>query len=152
MARITQRFLTVGERIYLYYGGVQGAHTGRKFKQVERRHQPMLGLATLRRDGFVSLDAGDETGYALTRPMRVVGDELHVNADATRGSLAVTLTDGEGNPLPGYASTPVAEDQTDTLVHFAQPLGVLVDRQVRLRLDLHRASLYSYWFASSAAD
>ena len=66
MVRIMQNFIVVVGEIYLYYGGVQDAHTGRKFAVVERRHQPTLGLATLRRDGFVSVEAGDEEDFLLT--------------------------------------------------------------------------------------
>ena len=152
MARITQRFVTVGEQIYLYYGGVAGAHTGAKFKQVQRRHQPMLGLATLRRDGFVSLDAGDEEGFALSKPMRVAGEELHVNVDAARGQLIVAFADDKGNPLPDYTSAPIAVDQTDTLVPFSQGLEALAGQEVRVRLQLRNAGLYSYWFASAADE
>ena len=39
MVRISQNFVTRHDRIYFYYGGVNGPHTGRKFKQVERTAQ-----------------------------------------------------------------------------------------------------------------
>lgn len=115
MVRISQRFLTVGDEIYLYYGGVQGAHTGRKFKEVERVEAPALGLATLRRDGFVSLDAGEDEGWVLTRPIEVTGDELHVNA-AADGQVIAELTDDLGHVLEGYASAPVTGDSADAVV------------------------------------
>lgn len=84
---------------------------------------------------------------ALSKPMRVTGDELHVNVDSARGQLVVAFTDDEGRPLPDYTSAPIAVDQTDDLVHFAQSLGALAGREVRVRLELRNASLYSYWFA-----
>ena len=85
MVRISQNFITLADQIYFYYGGVNGPHTGRKFKQVERKRKSMLGLATLRRDGFVSLDAGEEEGHMLTKPLVIDGRELHLNVDASHG-------------------------------------------------------------------
>ena len=39
MVRISQNFITHNDQIYLYYGGVNGPHTGRKFKQVGTQAQ-----------------------------------------------------------------------------------------------------------------
>lgn len=145
MARITQNFIVVGDEIYLYYGGVQGPHTGKKFKSVERRTQPMLGLATIRRDGFVSVEAGAEEGLLLTKPLEVEGGELHVNADA-RGELIVEMTDGEGVTLDGYTSHSLVEDRVDVAVRFDRPLEELAEQTVRLRFRMTDGNLYSYWF------
>ena len=148
MARITQNFIVVGDEIYLYYGGVQGAHTGRKFATVERTEQPMLGLATLRRDGFASVEAGDEEGFLLTQPLAIEGETLHVNAEC-RGGLRVEVTDDSEVPLAGYAAALGAGNYLDATLDFARPLADLQGRQVRLRISLQRANLYSYWFAQA---
>jgi hypothetical protein len=147
MARVSQGFLTVGDRIYLYYGGVQGPHGGRKFKTVQRQHQPALGLATLRRDGFVSLDAGDDEGAFLTKPFSVVGSSLHVNGSAEAGYMIAEITDDLGQVLPGYTSEPMSADGTDVPLSFPSSLAALGDREVRLRFRLRKACLYSYWLA-----
>jgi hypothetical protein len=146
MVRVSQNFVLVDDEIYLYYGGVQGAHTGRKFKQVERTQQPALGLATLRRDGFVSLEAREEEGQLLTKPLVIDGNELHVNA-ASKGHLVAEITDDVGLPLPGYTSLPMVKDRTDALLRFDRPLAALRGHKVRLRFRLKRADLFSYWFA-----
>ena len=145
MARIAQNLLVVGDEIYLYYGGVQGAHTGRKYATVERLHQPMLGLATLRRDGFVSVEAGEEEGFLLTKPVSMEGVELHINAQC-RGWLRLEITDDSGAPLEGYAAAIGTGDHLDAAVRFAQPLAALHHREVRLRISMQQANLYSYWF------
>ncbi|MEW6752266.1 MAG: hypothetical protein AB1505_14985 [Candidatus Latescibacterota bacterium] len=144
MARIGQRIIVRGDELYLYYGGVQGPHTGRKFAQVERRHRPMLGLATLRRDGFVSVRAGTEEGMLLTRPANLEGERLHVNA-ASAGYLIVEVTDEEGRALPGWVSQPLTADCPDAAVPFGRPLAELGGRPVRLRFRLRQADLYSWW-------
>ena len=148
MVRVSQKFIVVEDQIYLYYGGVQGAHTGRKFAQVERQHRPMLGLARLRRDGFVSLDAGDEEGYLLSKPLLLEDGELHVNTDAAAGFLAAALTDDRGTPLEGYTSGRYTTDSVDAVLNFDRPLAALQGKEVRLRFQMQRASLYSYWFGT----
>jgi len=145
MVRISQNFIVAGDEIYLYYGGVQGPHTGQKFKKVTRKHQPMLGLATLRRDGFASVEGGEEEGLLLTKPLEISSGELHVNADS-RGHLIAEVTDDQGVPLPGYTSLPMAKDRVDAALRFDRPLGELAGSQARLRFRLRRANLYSYWF------
>ena len=62
---------------------VNGAHVGSRFpsESIERAHPGSIGLGTLRRDGFVSLEAAEETGYVLTRPFRLDGRALHLNVD-----------------------------------------------------------------------
>ena len=49
-------------------------------------------------------------------------------------------------------SAPIAVDQTDALVPFSQGLEALAGQEVRVRLQLRNASLYSYWFASAADE
>ena len=146
MVRVSQSFVVVDDEIYLYYGGVQGEHTGSKFKQVARAQAPALGLATLRRDGFVSLQAREEEGLLLTKPLVVEGRELHVNA-TSQGHLVVEIADDMGRPLPGYTSLPMVKDRTDALLRFDRPLDALRGHKVRLRFRLKRADLYSYWFS-----
>ncbi len=145
MVRISQHFIVMEDEIYLYYGGVQGPHTGRKFKQVERTHASAIGLATLRRDGFVSVEADHQEGTLLTKPLVVAGDELRVNA-ASNGHLIAEVTDDMGSPLPGYTSLPMVKDRTDAALRFHRPLAALRGHTVRLRFRLKRANLFSYWF------
>ena len=113
MVRISQNFVIHGDHIYFYYGGVNGPHTGRKFKQVERKHTSMLGLATLRRDGFVSLDAGETEGSMLTKPLTRNSGELHLNVDASQGYVIVSVTDDTGVPLENYTSQQIIGDQLE---------------------------------------
>ena len=108
----------------------------------------MLGLATLRRDGFASVEAGDEEGFLLTQPLVIEGETLHVNAEC-RGGLRVEVTHDAGGPLEGYAAALGAGNYLDATLDFARPLADLQGRQVRLRIALQRANLYSYWFAQA---
>ncbi|MDE0325797.1 MAG: hypothetical protein OXN27_17920 [Candidatus Poribacteria bacterium] len=147
MVRISQNFITHNDQIYFYYGGVNGPHTGRKFKQVERKHKTMLGLATLRRDGFVSLDAGETEGCMLTKPLTLDGRKLHLNTDASQGYVTVAVTDDTGVPLENYISHQSVGNQLDIEIEFNHSLEALKGKEVRLLFQLRNASLYSYWFA-----
>src|SRR2546426_11227408 len=51
------------------------------------------GLATLRRDGFASMDAGETGGTLTTRPVRFSGKHLFVNVDNAKGELRVEILD-----------------------------------------------------------
>ena len=146
MVRISQNFITVGDQIFLYYGGVNGPHTGQKFKRIERVHKPMLGLATLRRDGFVSLDAGKEEGYLLTKPLTIDNQELHINVDASCGYLVIIITDDQGDQIDGYTSPHITGDHLNLNVTFDRPIKELMGKKVRLKFQLKKSSLYSYWF------
>ena len=147
MTRVSQNFITHNNQIYFYYGGVNGPHTGRKFKQVERKHKSMLGLATLRRDGFVSLDAGETEGHMLTKPLTLHGGELRLNVDASQGYVVVIVTDDIGTPLANYTSQQIVGNQLEAPVRFNGSLEVLKGKEVRLRFQIRNASLYAYWFA-----
>ena len=146
MTRISQNFIIHNDQIYMYYGGVNGPHTGSKFKQVERKYKSMLGLATLRRDGFVSLDAGKEVGMMLTKPLTLNGNDLYLNVDASRGYVNVAVTDDVGIPLENYSSERIVGDQLEAKVRFNGSLEALEGKEVRLRFQLKDVSLYSYWF------
>ena len=146
MVRISQNFIAVGDQILLYYGGVNSPHTGQKFKQVERVHKPMLGLATLRRDGFVSLDADKEEGYLLTKPLTIDSQQLHINVDASRGYLIIMVTDDQGHRIDGYTSPQVTGNHLDLNVTFDRSIEELIGKEVRLGFRLKQSSLYSYWF------
>lgn len=62
-----------------------------------------MGLATLRRDGFASMDATAEPGTLTTRPLRFKGRFLYVNANAQGGELTVAVVTPDGKVAPGFA-------------------------------------------------
>lgn len=105
-------------------------------------------LATLRRDGFVSLDAGNDEGTLLTMPLTLPAGDLHLNVDAAHGHIAVHVCNANGDALPGLDASPAIEgDHTDVKVAWPKgSLDSLRGKEVALRFKLVRAQLYSYWF------
>ncbi len=148
MVRSTERIIRRGDELYIYYCGVHGPHGGPKFKNVVRKHRVAIGLLKQRRDGFVSLSAGDEPGELLTQPFRLPQGDLHINADATDGEVRVVLCDEQGRPLGEPSrSKPLTGDLLDGAVIWEKPIPDSARRKpVRLRFDLERADLYSYWW------
>jgi len=149
MARAAERIIRVGDQLHIYYSGVNGPHSGPKFPPdtIVRKHKPAIGLATLRRDGFVSLDVGDRGGWLLTHPFPLPAGRLHLNLDARGGQCAVGLCEEEGHPIPGFEkSRTIIGDATDVEVTWPRRAAPPVGRSVTLRISLARAALYSYWF------
>ncbi len=140
------RPLQVGDQLYIYYSGRV------------RRHQPYkgrdlgvywgaIGLATLRVDGFCSLDGSFDDAVVTTKPLRLPAGELRLNAACRFGAVVVEILDEAGRPLDGYSSQPVKGDATYLPVVFpdGKALRDLSAGSVRLRFKLTNARLYSFW-------
>lgn len=113
-------------------------------------HTCVTGLATLRRDGFASMEAGSGGAELLTRPVRFTGSRLFVNADACGGELRVEAVDGAGRPIPGYAAAdcrPItADDVTQPVAWAGGPdLAPLAGTPVQLRFVGRDARLFAFW-------
>jgi hypothetical protein len=109
--------------------------------------QGAICLAVLRRDGFMSLEAGEREGLLLTQPFLLPDGELHLNVDASKGLALVEVCDERGGALTGFeASEPVRSDQPDAVARWPrQSLRELAGKKVCLRIRLSRARLFSYW-------
>src|SRR5205823_5631670 len=109
-----------------------------------------IGLARLRLDGFVSMDAGDREGTLVTKPLRVDDAALFVNADASRGELRVEILDDAGARVPGFAKADALALEGDairaTMRWRSADLASLRGKTVRLKFYLRRAALYSFVF------
>ncbi|MCL0100030.1 hypothetical protein M1O55_04100, partial [Dehalococcoidia bacterium] len=88
--------VVMGDELWFYYCGTASEHgfTGRSGP---------ICLAKLRLDGFVSLDAGDETGTLVTKPFLCEGDLLRINASARNGMVGVAVLDESGTQYQGYS-------------------------------------------------
>ena len=104
----------------------------------------------MRRDGFVSRDAGAAGGTLTTRLLQPGGSRLEVNATvAAGGALAVAVQDEHGQDLPGFAAadcTPVTGDSLRHAVRWGDRRGDdrWRARPVCLRFHLRDASLYAF--------
>lgn len=142
----------VGDKLYIYYRGMASRH-----KPYEGKDEPFhqgggLGLATLRLDGFASLDASYDGGRVTTKPFRTHGRQLRVNAKADCGRLRVEVLDNSGRALPGFGRDDCRVMQADRV---DEPMGwkenalldMLKDRPIRLRFHLENVRLYAFRIA-----
>jgi hypothetical protein len=148
MSRIVGRFITRKNTLYLYYSMVNGPHRGPKFPNPVRKFAPAIGLVTLRRDGFVSLDATEKEGSLWTKPFVMPGGGLRLNIDAGKGAAWVAVCDRDGNPFHGFERSRAVEgDSSEAAVQWpGAQLGQLQGKTLRLKISLRKAKLFSYWF------
>ncbi len=136
--------LVVGDRLYFYVSGRTGV------KGSPASGESATGLATLRRDGFVSMDADEQGGVLTTRPLRFQGKYLFVNADAPQGEVRVEVLGEDGRSLPAYAAAdciPVQGDKTAARLTWknAHDLAPLSGKTVQFRFHARSAKLYAFW-------
>ena len=139
-----------GDELWFYYNGLKYSGWSPKPEDMDA-DQGAVCLAVLRRDGFVSLEAGEEEGSVTTRLMRPQGSRLFVNVDASGGRLRGAILDAAREPLNGFSTSqclPIEGDRAGTEVRWEGQgdLAELRGREFRIRFDLQGASLYSYWF------
>ena len=71
--------LRIGDKLYIYYDGMSTRHSV-KLRDVKTMG---IGLATLRPQGFVSVDAGPAGGMLVPRPLSFSGTDLRLNQLST---------------------------------------------------------------------
>jgi hypothetical protein len=127
----------VGDQEYIYYGGYAEGH---------KRGPRQMGLGFLRKNGFVSRDAGREVGYLSTPPLIIEGSAVTVNA-AVAGEMRARVTDGHGQPLQGFDWQDCRPLHGDALRHpllwNGGDLSALGHRPVRLEFSLRQAQVYA---------
>jgi hypothetical protein len=136
--------LIVGDKLYFYFSG--RARCGSKHWD----SCGSTGLATLRRDGFASMDAGTSKGTLTTRLMRFTGRHLFVNADVDAGELRVEVLDRGGKVIQPFSRgncVPVHKDSTLQAVQWqgVSDLSKVANQPVRFRFYLNKGRLYAFW-------
>ena len=135
-------FVDMGDQLWIYYTGSRNPARGYQ----EWQHR--IGLAVLERDRFVSVDGAENEGVIVTRPLELAGRQLHLNADADRGRVRVAALDEEGGALPGLGldeCVPMVENRLDAPVVWKDGKGLGERKRVRLKFELRRAALFSFW-------
>ena len=134
------------DEVWVYYSGINTTHGG----AMPPKHI-VIGRASWRVDGFVSMDADADGGMIETVLLKPAGGRLIVNADASEGRLAVAVLDGHSCVLPGYEREDCQPVRTDSVRHRIQWKNrdrLETGTSLKLRFHLDRARLYSFRFAS----
>jgi hypothetical protein len=148
--------LVMGDRLYFYVSGRAGV------PQTESPGVCSTGVATIRRDGFASLDAPSDrlprvAGLApraravTTRPVRFTGSHLFVNAAMDGGELRAEVLEVDGKILDAFSAArcqPMTVDSTRAEIAWqGASLADLAGQPVRFRFLLRDGRLYSFWVA-----
>ena len=142
--RAACRAVVLEDRVLYYYSGSPIPHATKDPKRLGQE----IGLATLRRDGWVSLDAGRNPGTLTTQPFVHPGGTLFINTDASEGEISVEYLDAGGQPLSDVsAAVGIAGDHLRTAVLFGNTTDdLLKGKTIRLRVSMANAKLYSFWY------
>lgn len=132
-----------GDTLMVYYGACDNVHG-----YATRLLNCAIGSATLRKDGFVSLDAGPTGGTMSTRSLMGASGPLHVNYRTSGGWLKVEVLDADGQIVPGYHESEclaLQGDSIDQIVTWQSYNQLPADvSPLRLRFIMQDASLYSF--------
>lgn len=136
------------DQLWFYYTGIKH----RQFPDWADRDLGAVCLATLRRDGFISLDAGLDMGTITTRPLQFTGNSFYINGQITSpgGEIACELLDANGTPFPGFARQNCTSFTGNTVRHqitwgAETTIPPNFTDLLVVRFYLRQASLYSYW-------
>ena len=131
------------DTIKLWYGGSGVTHGSD-----DDSARSSIGLATLRKDGFASVDAGEAVGTVTTKPLKNLRGLLFVNANARAGSLKVEVLTENGKVLSGFSSgecNVIHDDGTSLQISWQKHKRLPGTHEAfRLRFILENASLYSF--------
>ena len=132
-------------------------------------------LATLRRDGFVSMDGpgmpmppigshGDRIegersplmppGSLTTVPVVFSGGHLFVNANVRAGELRVEVLRADGSAIDGFGAADceaVTGDSTRHAIGWRGQLSSLAGTPVCFRFHFDAGELYSFWVSAEAS-
>jgi hypothetical protein len=132
--------LTVGDQLYIYASGRQARQSG----------VCSTGLATMRRDGFASMEAGQQEGTLTTRLVEFSDKHLFVNVAINGGQLQAEVLDENGTvigPFSRESCVPITSDSTLAQVSWngAADLSSVAGKHVKFRFHVRNGSLYSFW-------
>jgi len=166
--QIFQPPLIVGDEVWFYYSGVESVFAPNPTAFVREGSGPgdmascdlAIGLARLRRDGFMSIEPAAEEGFLTTKPFKFDGSRLEVNAEAGAGELAVEILTYDNRyrtvsvtPADGFTMDDcvgfTGDDVRHTMAWRGGPdLTGLRGRTIQLRFRLRRVKLYAFQFTA----
>lgn len=141
-----------GDQLWFYYTGFQGDASRAKRHWLENGMyaRGSTGVAFLRRDGFVSMDAAKKPGTLTTRPLTFSGRRLFVNLDAPQGELRVEILDAQNHVIEPFSAAncePITADTTKQVVRWksGSDLSAVASQPVKFRFHLTNGQLYAFW-------
>ena len=169
MNEICNAPLFLEDEVRIYYGGASVHHDWWMYGEKEGLDVPeahpgwgggetALGLATLRPEGFVSIDTTVREGILVTRPFVSDGNRLLLNvACGPKGYLDVELADANDDVVPGYERSACDTHHGDSTRHVVSwggkpelPRDVMA-KGAKLRFYSRHCSLFTFTVADEKA-
>lgn len=147
-------FNVVGDQLWFHYIGFTGdtERTSDDFFYNGMHNNGSIGLAVLRRDGFVARSARSGKGSLTTPPVSFAGEYLFVNVDCPKGELRVEVLDKDGKVIEGYSAAdckPIRKDGTILNVAWKKHKTLQgITGPVKFRFCLENGDLYSFWVSA----
>ncbi len=148
----------VGDELWFYYSAYAGDETRTSYN-MESWHlngtyaNGAVGLAKLRRDGFVSMDSSFADAKTITRPLTFSGSHLFVNANTVGDRLKVEVRDAEDKPIDGFTFDDCIGflgNSTKTQIKWKNAdLSQLAGKPVKFVFTMCRGALYSFWVSKT---
>lgn len=142
-----------GDRLLVPYLGGSTKHGSGK------SHKKAIGLASIRRDGWVSLEAGRGTeGVLLTNPVPLTEPmRLDLNVNAFSGYVAVDVLTPEGAPVEGYTGESSRVEKVDAVRHRVawgdrRKVQPIRSGACLLRFKMKQGSLFSFRWSKAGSD
>ncbi|MCC5833569.1 MAG: hypothetical protein JJU20_02445 [Opitutales bacterium] len=107
---------------------------------------------TLRTDGFISLRAGANEGFWLSKPFNFDGNSLEINfSTSAAGRLQIEILDASDSPEDGeilFSSDWMTGDAIDQLVPWkvGSNLSDIAGKTIRIRVSMTEADLFAFRF------
>jgi hypothetical protein len=134
--------ILVGDELRFYYGGRTYRHS--PYNGPDRGESGGgIGFAHVQRDRFVSLDAPFQGGRIVTKPVKLTGTRLYLNAISDFGSIVVEVQDQAGQAIA--VSAPIRADGLNIPVEWEQGSLEEVSKPVVLNTTLKNARLFAIW-------
>ncbi len=138
--------LVVGDSIYFYI-------SGRNIEAERNEQVTSTGLAILRRDGFASMNGGDNTVVLLTRKLEFTGNCLFVNAVvADGGMLGAEILDDNDQLIEPFSLGNCVQFSGDSTRHHlswrnSPGLSLLAGRHIKIKFSFSKCKLFAFWIA-----
>ncbi|MDP7361541.1 MAG: hypothetical protein QF768_02980, partial [Candidatus Latescibacteria bacterium] len=136
----SDRVVEAGDEWRIYYSGHPSPHD-------TPDQLGSIGVAILRKEGFVSVRARTLDSYVLTRPLSWPGGHLAINAVA-EGSVQVRVTDLQRATIDGFAfddCVPFTGDSRRHKIRWREKvLSSLAGLQIQLEFKFRQADLFSF--------
>ncbi|MFB3829068.1 MAG: hypothetical protein ACE15B_20035 [Bryobacteraceae bacterium] len=157
-----------GGELYMYYMGTNEAHGWGRDDRNNRIltaaglapgvEQRVISRVAIRRDGFVSVRAGNGGGEFTTPPLTFRGNQLVLNIDTSAsGEAQVEIQDEAGRAIPGFTLADADIIHSANVIdrpvtwNLASTLEKLEGKTIRLRFVLRDTDLYAFQFRDRPA-